>query len=236
MSETLAYCRKTPMIYDIVLSGGEPLALSNEQIRFVFCELSSLENVQSVRFCTYSVIKDPGRIDSEFLGLLKRFGERFSIRMVLHMTHPDELSEEVKRTIKRLLESGTLCLSQVPLLKGININDDIEASRSLLRGLLRKLDDFRIQPYYFLVKMAVPGTTDYAMPLEKIVEIFKPLLQHDRDSTGLGLTLKLVAAAPETKVFIYPETIFRYSNTLGGYVISADEKDVFLPYEDLAFL
>jgi len=236
VSNVVAYYREHPEIYDIVLSGGEPLMLSNKQLEFVFQSLSKIEHLRSVRFCTRSVVRDPDRIDGEFLALLDRFSERFAIRMVLHTVHPEELTPKTKEVVRNLLRAGAVCFSQIPLLKGINLSDDIEASRALVRSFLKRLNICRIQPYYFVVKMAVFGTERFAMPLDKIMEIFRPLLQHDRDSIGLGLTFKLMAAAPETKVFLYPETKYRFDKDKGGYLISVSGREVFYPYEDPATL
>ncbi len=207
--------------------------LSNRQLESILENLSEIPHLARIRFCTYSVIKTPERVDDGFLAMLRRFQDRFSIRMVLHVMHPQQLDESTKRSVLELLKAGAPSFSQVPLLKGVNIFDDIEKSRSLLREFVRSLNDQRIQPYYFVVKLAVPGTTYFAMPLEKIVEIFRPLLQHDQDLTGMETTFRLMAAAPQTKVFLYPETKFEYDKTRGGYIIFSEGEEIFYPYEDL---
>ncbi len=230
--DVVEYARSRQQIYDMVLSGGEPLILPNDGLEFVLRSLAQIPHLKDIRFCTYSLIKTPDRIDNGFLAMLDRFSSRFSVQMMLHVVHPDQLTETTKDAIRKLLRAGARCFSQVPLLKGKNLFDDAEKSRLLLKELLRKLNDQRIAPYSFVVKMAVPGTEAYAMPLERIVEIFRPLLQHERDSIGLELTFKLMVAAPETKVFLYPETRFEYDGERGGYVIHAGEKKIFYPYED----
>lgn len=231
VEDAIAYLRTRPEIYDVILSGGEPLMLTNEELDFVLQNLSGIGHLKHIRFCTYSVIKTPERIDNNLLSLLERFSSRFAIRMVLHVTNPEQLTEKTKEVVQKLIRSGTTCFSQVPLLKGINIFDDIEKSVDFLRQFLKKLVEQCIQPYYFVVKMAVPETERFTMSLERIAEIFKPLLQHDRDSAGMELTFKLMVPAPETKVFIYPETQFRYDKARGGYLISADGREIFFPHE-----
>ena len=230
------YAKTHPKIYDMVLSGGDPLMLPDVHIEKVLKELSEVKNLKALRFCTYSVIKSPSRISNKLLTILDSFSRRFTINFMLDMIHPKEITERTKETVRELMKVGVRCFSQTPLLKEINIFKDAEKSRALLKKFLGKITDARVTPYYFIVKMALPGTTHLALPMEKIQEIFKPFLQHGGEVPGTALTFKLLAAAPEQKVFIYPETKFHYDEDKKGYLIDIGEKEVFYPYEDPATL
>jgi L-lysine 2,3-aminomutase len=152
------------------------------------------------------------------------------------MIHPKEITMRTKDIVYDLLKARIRCFSQIPLLKGINIFEDVEKSRNLLKEFLEKIISARITQYYFIVKMALPGTAHLTLPLEKIQEIFRPFMQHGGEVPGTALTFKLMAAAPEQKVFIYPETKFHYDKGKKGYMIDIGEKEVFYPYEDPEFL
>lgn len=234
LDDVIEYTKNHPEINEMVLTGGEPLMLHDDQLKFVFERLSEVENLKVLRFCTSSVMKSPSRISEELLSVLDSFGDRFTISMVLHITHPKEITDKTKEVIKELLKRGVRCFAQIPLLRGVNIFDDVEQSRQFIREFLRKLISARIQPYYFVVKMAMPGTKHLAMPLEKIQNIFTPLLQHDDGASGMMLTFKLMAPTPKRKVFIYPETKFEYKKEQGGYIIYADGEEFFYPYEDFS--
>jgi len=228
----VTYAKSHPEIYDMVLTGGDPFMLPDKKIKQVFERLSEIENLRALRFCTYSVIKSPSRISDELLGILDSFSRRFTINFMLDMIHPKEITEKTKETISELMRVGVKCFSQTPLLKGINISEDVEKSRGLLKEFLEKMTDARITPYYFIAKMALPGTAHLALPLGKIQEIFQPFLQHGGETPGVSLTFKLMVPAPQQKVFIYPETNFRYDKEKKGYMINIGDKEIFFPYED----
>lgn len=125
---------------EIILSGGDPLSLSDSKLGSLLKDLNEIEHIKRVRFHTRFPIGIPERITSELLDILASVNKQ--IWFVLHVNHASELDEEVVAHLKSISKLGIPLLNQSVLLKGVNDTEEAQAD------LLKALSNAGIQPYY----------------------------------------------------------------------------------------
>lgn len=135
----LTYIRAHTEVWEVILSGGDPLLLSPRRLNHILTELSGIEHVRVIRIHTRVPVVDPDRITPELTHTLRRDQ---AVYVVLHTNHPRELTSHALRACARLVDAGVPMLSQTVLLK--NVND----SAATLEALFRRLVEHRIKPYY----------------------------------------------------------------------------------------
>lgn len=133
------YIREHTEIWEVILSGGDPLILKPKQMRQIITNLDEISHIEIIRIHTRVPIVDPSRINYEMLAVLKL---RQPIYVVLHINHPDEFTQESINAINLLVDNGIVLLGQTVLLKGIN--DNIATLGMLMRNMVK----YRIKPYY----------------------------------------------------------------------------------------
>lgn len=163
------YVAATPAIRDVVISGGDPLLLSDARLEWLLSRLSSIPHVEIVRIGTKIPAVLPQRITPALARMLKRY---HPLWMSLHFTHPDELTPEVAQACARLADAGIPLGSQTVLLAGIN--DDVAILTRLFHALLR----LRVRPYYLFQCDPVAGTSHFRVPVEKGLDILAGLHGH----------------------------------------------------------
>ena len=158
LATALDYIRVRPEIWEVVLTGGDPLALSTRRIRSVVEALSLIEHVKVLRWHTRVPVVDPEKVTDDLVATLK--ATRKTTYVVLHANHPRELTEAARAACARLVDAGIPMLSQSVLLRGIN--DDAET----LAGLMRAFVENRIKPYYLHQADLAPGTAHFRTSIE----------------------------------------------------------------------
>ncbi len=139
-SQELQLIKEDPSIKEVILSGGDPLSLSDHELNHLLQQLAATPHVKRLRFHTRFPIGIPERIDSNFLALFSSIP--LQIWFVIHANHPSELDEDIFAALRQLQRLGVGLLCQSVLLKGVNDNADI------LIELCQKLVDHGILPYY----------------------------------------------------------------------------------------
>ncbi|MCI5052512.1 MAG: KamA family radical SAM protein [Simkaniaceae bacterium] len=155
-TEEIAYIRSNPSIHEVILSGGDPLSLSDEKLIGLFQQLDQIQHVKLLRFHTRFPIGIPERITSELVLALKNL--RLQPVFVLHINHPREIDLDVIKAVKRL--PGPL-LCQSVLLKGVN--DDFETLKELCLSLV----SHGVIPYYLHQLDRVQGAAHFEVPIDK---------------------------------------------------------------------
>lgn len=145
-----------PTIREVILSGGDPLSLSDTMLEGLFQDLSTIPHLKRLRFHTRFPIGIPERIDQSFLSLLERVP--LQIWFVIHANHPRELDVDVLSALQRLQKRGVTVLNQSVLLKGVNDSADV------LVELSEKLVDHGILPYYLHQLDRVQGSGHFEVP------------------------------------------------------------------------
>ena len=149
----LSYIQNAPHIREIILTGGDPLTLSNRRLKDVLEKLYAIEHLDIIRFHTRTPLIKPARIDEELCGVLKDCPK--ALYVVLHVNHTQELTDEVKKAIRTLDQSGAVLLSQSVLLRGVN--DDTQTLEDLFRALVR----LKVKPYYLHHLDRAQGTSHF---------------------------------------------------------------------------
>ena len=140
LAAALAYVRTHPEIWEVILTGGDPLILSARKLREVLCALADIDHVRIVRIHTRVPAVAPERITAERIRALKAIDR--AVFVVLHANHPRELTAAARSACARLIDAGIPMLSQSVLLKGVN--DDADTLGALMRAFV----EMRIKPYY----------------------------------------------------------------------------------------
>ncbi len=146
------YIAARPEIFEVILTGGDPLVLSDRRLAVILERLEAIPHVAVVRIHSRVPIVDPDRVSVETARLLRR---RFATWMVVHTDHPRELTEPVAAALGRLVDAGVPVLSQTTLLAGVNDRAEV------LEALFRRLVALRVKPYYLHHLDRAEGTARY---------------------------------------------------------------------------
>jgi lysine 2,3-aminomutase len=149
LSAALDYIRARDEVWEVILTGGDPLMLSPERIRAIVAALNAIPHVRTIRIHSRVPVADPARVTPELVAVLD--GEK-PIWIAVHCNHARELSPEARAACLRLAKSGIPLVGQTVLLKGVN--DDA----ATLEALFRAMVESRIKPYYLHHLDAAPGT------------------------------------------------------------------------------
>jgi lysine 2,3-aminomutase len=149
LAAALDYIAGHPEIWEVILSGGDPLVLSARRIKDVVKRLAAISHVKVIRVHTRMPAVAPERISAALVRALRTDKATF---VVLHANHPRELTSEARAACARLIDAGIPMLSQSVLLRGVN--DDVETLGALMRALV----ECRIKPYYLHHADLAPGT------------------------------------------------------------------------------
>lgn len=150
LTAALDYIRDHPEIWEVILTGGDPLVLSPRRLRVVMKALSNIDHVKVVRVHTRVPIAEPERITSGLVRALKIKGKPTYV--AVHVNHPRELSTPARAACARMADAGIPLVSQTVLLRGVN--DTLEVMSALMRALV----ECRIKPYYLHHGDLAPGT------------------------------------------------------------------------------
>lgn len=162
------YIERHAQINEVILSGGDPLSLSDRRLFDILAKLEQLPQIATIRLHTRVPVVIPERLSNE---LLERFGQsRCKIVMVIHANHPNEIDEETALYLNRTRMAGVVLLNQTVLLKDINDNADVLASLS------EKLWQAGVLPYYLHVLDKVAGASHFLVDDKKAVAIYWQLL------------------------------------------------------------
>ncbi len=153
LANALAYIAANPAIFEVILTGGDPLILSPRRIAEITRALAAIPHVQVLRWHTRVPVVAPERVTDALVDALKVEGK--AVYIGLHTNHARELTPEARAAITRLVDAGIPLLSQSVLLKGIN--DTPEAMAELMRALVA----LRVHPYYLHHMDAAPGTSHF---------------------------------------------------------------------------
>jgi EF-P beta-lysylation protein EpmB len=154
-------------IEEVILSGGDPLTVTDERLTELVWQLAAIPHVRRLRIHTRLPVVIPERVTSGLLSCLR--GTRLAPIMVVHVNHPRELAGDVGAALERMVDAGIPVLNQAVLLRGVN--DDIET----LVELCRTLVDLRAIPYYLHQFDRVAGAAHFEVPVQRGLELVEQL-------------------------------------------------------------
>ncbi len=163
----LAYIRAHPEIWEVILTGGDPLMLSPRRLAKIMADLAGIDHVRIIRIHTRVPVAQAARINAEMVAALKVEGA--TTWVAVHANHVRELTGKARAACAAMVDAGIPLVSQSVLLRGVN--DDIDALEALMRGFV----ECRIKPYYLHHGDLAPGTSHLRTTLEQGQEIMRRL-------------------------------------------------------------
>ncbi len=167
--QAIAYIERTPVIRDVLISGGDPLVYTDDMLDWLLSRLRPIPHVEIIRIGTKIPVALPQRITPGLAAMLRR---HHPLHISLHVNHPAEITAEASSACRRLADAGIPLWSQTVLLRGVN--DDIEIIRALMHALLT----IRVRPYYLLQCDPITGSQHFRTPVAKGIEIIRGLRGH----------------------------------------------------------
>jgi EF-P beta-lysylation protein EpmB len=159
----LAAVTADPQIREVILSGGDPLTLSDERLSALVTALATLPQLESIRLHTRTLTAVPARVTPALLSLLANCAK--PVVIVLHTNHAQELDNTVATALARLRATGATLLNQSVLLRGVNDNADVAIAHA------RRLFACGVLPYYMHLFDAVSGAMHFDVPLPEAMQI-----------------------------------------------------------------
>jgi lysine 2,3-aminomutase len=166
VEEGIAYVRAHPEVRDVIVSGGDPLVLSDDRLLPVLQALRDIPHVRLLRLATRAPAVLPMRVTDELAAALRRLAPLF---VVTHFNHAKELTAEARVACERLVDHGVPVENQAVLLRGLN------SSARALGDLLQTLLTWRVRPYYLHQGDLAAGTGHLRTPLEAGVALLAQL-------------------------------------------------------------
>jgi lysine 2,3-aminomutase len=165
LEESFRYIEQHTEIRDVLLSGGDPLTMTDPVLEGILCRLRKIPHVRMVRIGSKVPVVLPMRITDELCSMLRKH----RVWLSLHFIHADELSPETQAACRKLSDHGIGMVSQTVLLKGIN--DDTQTLLDLFYGLL----EINVKPYYLLQCDPVRGSAHFRTTVAKGIELIRSL-------------------------------------------------------------
>jgi KamA family protein len=189
----LEYIRTHTGIREVILSGGDPLTVSDAQLDRVLSDLRAIEHIEIIRIGTRMPVVCPMRVTDDLVKIIKKHKPVF---MMVHFNHPDELTAEAVTALERLVDNGVPVMNQMVLLNGINNHP------AIVQALSRRLLFLRVKPYYMFQCDPSVGTDHLRTSVEDSLEIQKELWGN---LSGLAMpTLSLDIPAGGGKTYLVP--------------------------------
>lgn len=194
------YIRNHPEVRDVLLSGGDPLMLSDSYLDWLLGEITSIPHVEIVRIGTRMPVVLPYRITDSLIGILKKYQPLW---INTHFNHPREITTSSKEALAKLADAGFPLGNQSVLLA--NVND----CPRIMKKLVQKLVKNRVRPYYMYQCDLSEGLSHFRTPVGKGIEIMESLIGH---TTGFAVpTYVIDAPGGGGKIPVMPNYIISWS-------------------------
>lgn len=206
LDAAIEYIRKTPIVRDVLISGGDPFVLSDDRLERIIQKLRAIDHVEIIRIGTRTPVVMPMRITDDLVKMLSKYHPIF---VNTHFNHPKEITAESKAACERLANAGIPLGNQSVLLRDVN---DCPLT---MKKLVQRLLTIRVRPYYIYQCDLSLGISHFRTPVSKGIEIIENLRGH---TTGLAVpTFVIDAPGGGGKTPVMP-----------NYVISQNERRVVL--------
>jgi lysine 2,3-aminomutase len=198
LEKIFQYLAVHPEVRDVLISGGDPLALGEDNLDYILGRLRAIPHIEFVRIGTKMPAVLPQRITPKLVKVLKK---HHPLWMSLHFLHPDECTQEARRACDMLADAGIPLGSQTVLLKGVN--DDV----AVMKDLMHRLLTMRVRPYYLYQCDPISGSAHFRTTVAKGLEIIEGLRGH---TTGYGVpTYVIDAPGGGGKIPLQPDYLVR---------------------------
>lgn len=199
----LEYLKNTPQVREVLLSGGDPFLLQDQELDSILKEIHTIPHIEVIRIGTRVPCTLPMRITPELVNILKKYHPLY---INTHFSHPAELTKEAVKACTMLADGGIPIGCQTVLLKGIN--DNSETLKALFLGLLK----IRVKPYYLFQGDLTRGTNHFRTPTRQGIDIMRALIGN---ISGMAIpTLALDAPHGKGKIPLTPQYILNNGENL----------------------
>ncbi|MCM8765249.1 MAG: lysine 2,3-aminomutase [Candidatus Omnitrophica bacterium] len=219
LEEAYAYLRTNKKVRDVLISGGDPLLLSDDKLEEIIKNIRAIPHIEFLRIGTRVPVTLPMRVTPGLVSMLKRYAP---IWMSLHFNHPKEITKRCKLACDLLVEAGIPLGSQTVLLKGINDRPYV------MKKLMHELLKIRVRPYYIYQCDLARGTSHFRTPISVGINIMEKLRGH---TTGYAVPTYVVdAPGGGGKIPVAPNYII--SQAKGQFILRNYEGKIFTYFED----
>ncbi len=182
IAKAIEYIRKTKTVRDVLISGGDPLVLGDEQLESILSRLRAIDHVEIIRIGTRTPVVMPQRITDSLVNMLKKY---HPVYVNTHFNHAKEITKEAREACARLADAGVQLGNQSVLLRGLNDSPEV------MKQLVHKLLTIRVRPYYIYQCDLSLGISHFRTSVDKGIEIIEALRGH---TTGLAVPTFVVDA------------------------------------------
>ncbi len=201
LEKGLDYIRNTPQVRDVLLSGGDPLMLDDDDLEWILSELYKIEHVEIVRIGSRMPVVLPQRITDSLLNVLKKYHK---VWINTHFNHPQEITRASKKAINKIADAGIPVGNQSVLLAGVN---DCPV---IMKRLMHLLVKNRVRPYYLYQCDMSEGLEHFRTPVGKGIQIMESLIGH---TTGFCVpTYVIDAPGGGGKIPVMPNYLISWSS------------------------
>lgn len=164
--KSIDYIKAHPGIREVILSGGDPLTLSDNQLEKVLSEIRKIDHIEIIRIGTRMPVVNPYRVTEELVKMMRKYGPIF---LMTHFNHPKEITNEGASAVSAFVDHGIPVMNQMVLLNGINNHP------AIVQAVSRRLLYLRAKPYYMFQCDPSEGTDHLRTSIEDSLEIQKEL-------------------------------------------------------------
>lgn len=201
LDKSIEYISSNRMVRDVIISGGDPLVLSDDMLEYVLKKLRSIEHVEIIRIGTRAPVVMPQRITDSLLKMIKKYHPMY---VNTHFNHPKEITHEAMIACARMADAGITVGNQSVLLRGIN------DCPSVMKKLVHELLMIRVRPYYIYQCDLSRGISHFRTSIAKGIEIIENLRGH---TTGFAVPTFLVdAPGGGGKIPVMPQYLISQSD------------------------
>jgi len=182
IERAIEYIKKTPEVRDVLLSGGDPLTLSDDRLDLILGKIAAIDHVEIIRIGSRAPVVNPMRITEGLVKVLKKYPP---IWFNTHFNHPAEITEEASKALAMLADGGVVLGNQSVLLRGINDNVDV------IKNLVHRLVRNRVRPYYLYQCDLSQGISHFRTLVAEGIDMIESLRGH---TSGLCVPTFIVDA------------------------------------------
>lgn len=196
IDNAIKYIERATEVRDVLLSGGDPLVLADEQLEEIIARVRAIDHVEIVRIGSRMPVVCPQRITPELCAMLKKYHPLY---LNTHFNHPNEVTPEAEEACARLADAGINLGNQTVLMRGVN--DCANVMKKLVQELVR----IRVKPYYYYQCDLAEGTSHFRTSVAKGIEIYESLRGH---TTGFAVPTYIIdAVGGGGKTPVYPNYV-----------------------------
>jgi lysine 2,3-aminomutase len=182
IDRAITYIERAPEVRDVLISGGDPLVLTDEQLEEILARVTAIKHVEIVRLGTRMPVVCPQRITPELVAMLRKYHPLY---VNTHFNHPKEFTPESRQACEMLADAGIPLGNQTVLLRGVN------DCANVMKKVCHKLLQYRVKPYYYYQCDLAEGTAHFRTSVAKGIEIYESLRGH---TTGMAVPTYIIDA------------------------------------------